>query len=428
MNILRKLRPETLHARSSVSIIVTVAILLELISTLQLQFAHRSIREEVLHRAEAELRVKNLEIQKVIVAVETAMNNTVWDAERILEQPDSLYAVLRRMVEQTPTIIGAGLMFRADYYPQKGHWFEPYVRELPDGAIEEDQIGSATHDYLEAEFYTNGIKAGRGSWSEPYYDNAGARMMLCTYTLPLRDSRGEVVALLGADVSLNWLTNVINANHIFPSSYNMVLSRKGLVLVYPDSNFVMRSTIQDLTAAAPDTTVQYVNRQMLRGASGHATMYGRNDKKIVVFYAPIDGEAGWSMSVICDNREIYADLREMALYQILLSLAGIALLGFIIYRTARSARSLKDANAEKERIKSELRIARDIQMSMAPTTFPKREGLDMFGMMAPAKEVGGDLYSYLLLNDKLYFCVGDGPPRSSWHRPRASSARWRLRG
>jgi sigma-B regulation protein RsbU (phosphoserine phosphatase) len=53
MNILRKLRPETLHARSSVSIIVTVAILLELISTLQLQFAHRSIREEVLHRAEA---------------------------------------------------------------------------------------------------------------------------------------------------------------------------------------------------------------------------------------------------------------------------------------------------------------------------------------------------------------------------------------
>ena len=31
----------------------------------------------------------------------------------------------------------------------------------------------------------------------------------------------------------------------------------------------------------------------------------------------------------------------------------------------------------------------------------------MYAMMTPAKEVGGDLYGYLLQGDKLYFCVGD---------------------
>jgi sigma-B regulation protein RsbU (phosphoserine phosphatase) len=31
----------------------------------------------------------------------------------------------------------------------------------------------------------------------------------------------------------------------------------------------------------------------------------------------------------------------------------------------------------------------------------------MYASMTPAKEVGGDLYNYLLLDDKLYFCVGD---------------------
>ena len=35
------------------------------------------------------------------------------------------------------------------------------------------------------------------------------------------------------------------------------------------------------------------------------------------------------------------------------------------------------------------------------------EGIDMYASMTPAKEVGGDLYSYLLLDDKLYFCIGD---------------------
>ena len=68
---------------------------------------------------------------------------------------------------------------------------------------------------------------------------------------------------------------------------------------------------------------------------------------------------------------------------------------------------LEKTTAAKERIESELRIARDIQMSMLPNIFPDREGLDLFAAMIPAKEVGGDLYGYLLVADTLYFCVGD---------------------
>ena len=68
---------------------------------------------------------------------------------------------------------------------------------------------------------------------------------------------------------------------------------------------------------------------------------------------------------------------------------------------------LEETTAAKERIESELRIARDIQMSMVPNIFPDREGLDLYATIAPAKEVGGDLYAYLLLGDMLYFCLGD---------------------
>ena len=68
---------------------------------------------------------------------------------------------------------------------------------------------------------------------------------------------------------------------------------------------------------------------------------------------------------------------------------------------------LEEATAHKERIESELRIARDIQMSMVPNIFPDREGLDIYAIIEPAKEVGGDLYGYLLMGDELYFCLGD---------------------
>ena len=68
---------------------------------------------------------------------------------------------------------------------------------------------------------------------------------------------------------------------------------------------------------------------------------------------------------------------------------------------------LETTTKAKERIESELRIARNIQQSMLPSIFPNREGIDLYGLMSPAKEVGGDLYDYLLKGDHLYVCLGD---------------------
>ena len=68
---------------------------------------------------------------------------------------------------------------------------------------------------------------------------------------------------------------------------------------------------------------------------------------------------------------------------------------------------LEETTTIKERMESELRIARDIQMSMVPCMFPIYPGLDMYASMMPAREVGGDLYGYLLTDHNLYFAVGD---------------------
>ena len=68
---------------------------------------------------------------------------------------------------------------------------------------------------------------------------------------------------------------------------------------------------------------------------------------------------------------------------------------------------LEETTKAKERIESELRIAREIQRRMLPHVFPRRRDIDIYAMMTPAKEVGGDLYAYALIDDLLYFCVGD---------------------
>ena len=130
--------------------------------------------------------------------------------------------------------------------------------------------------------------------------------------------------------------------------------------------------------------------------------------------------------------------QERTQFRNTLLIAGIVLLALVVFIVFRiiAARRLKKAHDQlqatheelvtaydqleetttaKERIESDLRIARNIQMGMVPSRFPERPDLDLYASMTPAKEVGGDLYGYLLMPadkpeneaDKLYFALGD---------------------
>lgn len=102
----------------------------------------------------------------------------------------------------------------------------------------------------------------------------------------------------------------------------------------------------------------------------------------------------------------------------------ISALGFILHRHKKHEKAIETAYSKlenaygkleettkaKERIESELRIARDIQMSMVPRNFdifPQDSGIDLYASMKPAKEVGGDLYDFFIQGNKLYLCIGD---------------------
>jgi len=52
---------------------------------------------------------------------------------------------------------------------------------------------------------------------------------------------------------------------------------------------------------------------------------------------------------------------------------------------------------ERETLKTELKLAHDVQMSLMPKGHPQVQGLDIAGMSVPAREVGGDFYDYSCL-------------------------------
>ena len=106
------------------------------------------------------------------------------------------------------------------------------------------------------------------------------------------------------------------------------------------------------------------------------------------------------------RQQIDMNRQRIVALMIVLVLITVFFIVYTLFRR-RAAKRMAEMKAQQERIESELRIARDIQMSMVPNTFPEYEGLDLYAQMTPAKEVGGDLYGYVINGHQLYFAVGD---------------------
>ena len=394
----------------SLYIIIAAAVLLQLISGVQYWYAHRVIRRQVEDRANSEMNIKRLAIEKKLVVVETAVENMAWAVEAKLSEPEEMFDLALRTVKQNEHITGCAILFSPNYYPSKGYWFEPYAVRRADGSYETMQLGSADHDYTQMQLYRGSMEGDSTLWTEPYLDKDGARMMLTSYTCPIHDSKGNTVAVLAADVSLDWLNNVINATHLYPSSFNLMLSKMGQIMVCPTESLVMKKTIHNLAERMNDTTLRTINSNMLSGKDGSGRFVDNSGTDKYVFYSPIGCGTGWSMAVICVEKEIYHNLRSLGANLLMLMFLGLMLIAFIIKRMIHNMRHLHEVSLEKERIGNELHIASSIQSGMVPKVFPpypERDDIEIFASLVSAREVGGDLYDFYIRDEKLFFCIGD---------------------
>ncbi len=84
---------------------------------------------------------------------------------------------------------------------------------------------------------------------------------------------------------------------------------------------------------------------------------------------------------------------------------------FMQVELKNNVRRLLETTAAKERYQSELNVAREIQMSFLPQELPIADShreCALYAVLEPAREVGGDLYDFFMLDDtRLCFTIGD---------------------
>jgi len=392
---------------SQIAILITAAVLMLLISGIQQNYARKQIRNNLERNAEMELIIKSIDVKHSLEDVTLALRNRSWEFEQFLPYPDSLFDVTRRIVEENPNFAGCCIAMIPNYYPEKGRLFEPYTLRRGE-VIETFQLASEEeHDYSKNPNFILAAENDTSFWSEPYQDEDDLNVRLITYTFPIYDVYGDMVAVVGIDLNTEWIGKLLNSRHMFPSSYNLLLSGEGR-LIYSPMDEIRHKDVNQVMGLINDSTAKHTV-----SASGRVTIFSFIDwedrAKGSVYYQTPNSIRPWSIAVINYDDEVFAPLIKMQWRNLLLTLAALLILAFIIQRSVRSLSKLQQANLEREHIESELNIARNIQMSMLPMTETAtlRDDCNIAGLLEPAKMVGGDLYSYLIRDEKLFFCIGD---------------------
>ena len=374
------------------TLIIGAAFLLELTTGLLYYSAQNIIHRTVEKLIEREMNAIYLCIRNKLAAVEVTVDNMAWVVADGLDDPEWMYSITHKLVENNPSILGGTVSFVPNYFPQKGRWFEPYSVRRDDGTIETMQLGSADHDYTMMDFFNEPIAKNDGSWCEPYFDKDGAKAMVTTYSVPVHNDKGIIVGVVDADIALDWLEEVVEEGKFYKSTQRFIVTGKGHLLAGEDSKLFQM--VLQLIKADEDKV-------------GFETITDDHGDKRHVYFHPVGGNTNWILISVQDDKEVFSKLGKIRATLLLPVLAGLILIGFIVWRTSRNLERLRKVKAEKERIGGELRVASQIQQSMLPNSLIQHDDVDIFGSLVPAREVGGDLYDYYIRDEKLFFCIGD---------------------
>ena len=454
----KKKTKETISGRLMTRVLIVSALIFTLTFTFFLRMAANEMREEAIEHAHTELSNTIHQIDAVLHSVEIAVENTAWIVPHFLDTPDSMYVIAERLLQNNEFIYGAAVAFEPDYYKSEGHYFSPYSYRDADGTICSKQLGSDTYDYHYMDWYQIPKLLNSPYWSEPYYDDGGGEMMMTTFSMPLYDGEGRLYAMLIADISLEWLTDLVGGIKAFDKAYNLMVSRNASYIVHPNRELILNETIFSSTYGDTSESLKKLQSDILNGVPGQVLRDMGGDKYFV-FYSPVE-TTQWTVAIVCPRSELYADIVLLRGILIILGIIALQLMIAFSYNGIRKVvapveefsdvakkiaqgdfaaelpeirsedelRELRDSfeylqqslvqyidelkstTANKERIESELRIARGIQMGMIPKIFPpfpERDDLALAARLLPAKEVGGDLYDFFIEDEKLYFIIGD---------------------
>ena len=350
-----------------IAIIIIAAFLMTTAAVIQYFYMRNSIVNAATQSAKSDLSISCQQIETEVTEIETAVNAMGYSVLQNVSMPESMYDITYRVLKNSPVIQSCVTAFSKGYYsPQKDSLYAPCSYREGDRFNRRQAI-----NYLGESWYDDPATYRKPQWSEPYVLKGSNNEMYVTYSYPVTDHQGKLVAILAANVPVDSLTKAVDGVEGYPHSYAILTSKSGHRLV---------GTNEDI-----------------------------NQDDALIVSSEI-GKVGWNLTTVCPNEDINNKTETTRIIVLVMQALALLLLALIVIKSLIGLRRLQTTVKEKVRMSDELERASDIQEAMQPTEkedLPRNSQVETFAKTLTAREIGGDFYDCFIDDGQLYFCIGD---------------------
>lgn len=286
--------------------------------------------------------IKKDRIEHTLSEISIAATNTIPNIEQNLDNPERLFSIVEGMVKLNPRVRSCGISFIDNYYPQKGHWFCPYAVRRDSDQIEVRKIGDFKMNYLKSEWFNEALKTPNAYWAKPFFDGVDSVTALVAYVAPIHNKKGETVAILGVDLSLEYLNQDSQINHLAVVSdssewtgdykmYFFAIDSTGRYLIHPDKERILRENFLKRAKKTPSGVDDILAEHMVSRINDSMDSDEENEndlfvdgERVTAFFAPINN-TNWSLAFIIPNLFI-----NVLIWMLLGLLLAFILMGILV--------------------------------------------------------------------------------------------------
>ncbi len=448
----------SIYRKLTVFILLPVLIIYGIVATVQTRWGIRTALDNAHHalRESTELHAMQCDVVFARTA-EVAEGIARYAAVRKAgtAEKEELVQYIRDSLNRRPGIVGSTIAFAPGFLPDRPKGFAPYLYRDPEGRLQYKDLAEE-YDFREWDWYAKPSISGKPSWSEPYYDEFGGDVLMCTHSVPFfRD--GKFAGVATVDISLDEIRDILDRLSDEKEQYYL-FSASGAVISSPKKELVLKETLRTIAQRHQNVIVQKIADDVLAGKPG--LLYGTSvvtGNRSWNAYTPLK-ETGWSLLASIPESEV-TDPVYRRLYSIIGTFGtGLVLLVGIIFFVARRIvaplkrlsvfagelaagnldakidgvtgedeigqlgrtfdkmvvdlkdnveRRIHEESARKT-VESELQVARRIQSSLLPNifpAFPERKEFDLYALNEPATFMAGDFYDFFFIDKDLLVLV-----------------------
>ena len=157
-------------------------------------------------------------------------------------------------------------------------------------------------------WFQGASSSGKSGFSEPYIDITTKNLTITAYA-PIFDSNHKLVAVIGANIFLNSLSEELLEIKTTKTSNIMIADDNGKVIVHPDINLVSKED---------ETYKNLIKENMKNSIDGDkVSLFFYNGMRNVI-YCQKQKLTGWNVCIVADADEFVAEIKSASNKQILM--------------------------------------------------------------------------------------------------------------